>query len=279
MSSNTPITWRKLTDNISLTTLEPERVNVGLIVGTHSAMLVDAGTSEAQGRELLAAANSHAGVPVTHVVITHNHWDHWFGLAGLEGVESIAHENLVETEPSADTRKQAEAQGLAELPKPSITFSIAKAVDLGDQRVEMVHFGGGHTASDVFVFVPGENVLFAGDMLEEGSDPQFDETSNIKNWPTALDGILGAANEQTQLVPGHGDVLDRTSGFMQRAEVGMLYGNAEWMIQQGTKLEDAASEGEWPFSAETLEVALPLIYAELEAKGIKPRTHLPISGI
>ncbi|MCC2592678.1 MBL fold metallo-hydrolase [Tessaracoccus sp. OS52] len=279
MSATPAINWLELTPRVFVTTLEPAAVNVGLVVGDAAAMLVDAGSSPEQGEALLSSATARAGVPVTHVAVTHNHWDHWFGIAGMGAVTSIAHENLAITEPSSETLAKAAEQGLQELPRPTETFSIARAVDLGGQRVELVHFGGGHTNCDVFVLVPGENITFAGDMLEEGADPQFDPTSNISNWPTALDGVLGAANEHTRFVPGHGDVVDRNFGFIQRAHVGMLYGNTEYLIQQGTKLSDAAAAAEWPFSTETLAVALPLVYAELEAKGIKPRTQLPITGL
>lgn len=271
--------WRELTPGIHMVTCEPEQVNVGLIIGADAAMLVDAGSTPEQGAQLLASAREIAHVAVTHVVITHNHHDHWFGLAGMDGVTSIAHENLL-AEPSRATREFADSIGLEQLPQPSTTLSIAKAIDLGGGTlVEMVHFGGAHTRSDVLVLVPSAKVIFAGDMLESGGDPQFDESSNIRNWPTALDGVLGAANEQTIFVPGHGDVVDRDFAFIQRAEIGMLYGNTEMLIQQGTKLQDAAEANEWPFSRETLDVALPLIYGELEDLGIKPRTQLPISSL
>ena len=59
----------------------------------------------------------------------------------------------------------------------------------------------------------------------------------------------------------------------------MIYSQTEMLIQQGVKLADAAAATEWPFSAETLAVALPKAYAELAAKGIEPRTQLPIFGI
>ncbi len=271
--------WRELTPGIHMVTCEPDRVNVGLVIGADAAMLVDAGSTPEQGAELLASAREIAPVPVTHVIITHNHHDHWFGLAGMEGVTSIAHENLL-AEPSRATRAFADSIGMTLLPQPSTTLSIAKALHLGGGTlVEMVHFGGAHTSSDVLVLVPSANVIFSGDMLESGGDPQFDETSNIKNWPTALDGVLGAANEETIFVPGHGDIVDRDFAFIQRAEIGMLYGNSEMLIQQGTKLQDAAEANEWPFSRATLDVALPLIYGELEAMGIKPRTQLPISSL
>ena len=41
-------------------------------------------------------------------------------------------------------------------------------------------------------------------------------------------------------------------------------------------LEDAATATEWPFTAETLAVALPKAYSELAAKGIEPKRQLPI---
>ena len=72
---------------------------------------------------------------------------------------------------------------------------MAVAVDLGNQRIELIHFGEGHTRSDVIVFVPGENIVFLGDLIEEGADPQVDDTSNISNWPAVLDGALGATND------------------------------------------------------------------------------------
>ena len=279
MTSTSIGPWRELAPGIHVVTCEPEHVNVGLVVGADAAMLVDAGSTPDQGAALLEAAQEISPVPVTHVVITHNHHDHWFGLAGMSGVTSIAHENLL-AEPSRATRAFAESIGLTEFPQPTSTFSIAKALDLGGGvLVEMVHFGGAHTRGDVLVLVPGANVIFVGDMLESAGDPQFDETSNIRNWPTALDGVLGAANAATQFVPGHGPVVDRDFAFIQRAEIGMLHGNTEYLIQQGTKLEDAADASDWPFTRATLDVALPLIYGHLESEGLTPRTQLPISSL
>lgn len=249
--------WTPVTDRVFVTTVEPNGVNVGLVVGSHSALLVDSGNSPQQGRALMESAAAVAGVPVTHVALTHDHADHTGGTAGMTGVTSIAHENVKAITPTKN-------------------FSMALAVDLGQQRVELVHFGAAHTSSDVIVFVPGERVIFTGDLLEEGGDPQVDETTSLANWPTVLDGMLGASTDSTSFVPGHGTVVDRDFAFIQRAEIAMLYSQSELMIEQGVMLEDAAGATEWPFTAETLSVALPKAYAELAAKGVEPRRQLPI---
>lgn len=249
--------WTTVTDRVFVTTVEPNGANVGLIVGETGALLVDSGNTPEQGHELLASASALAGVPVTHVVVTHDHDDHTGGVAGMESVTSIAHENVKALEPTR-------------------SFSMAVAVDLGGQRVEIVHFGAAHTDSDVIVFVPGEKVIFTGDLIEEGSDPQVDATTSLANWPTVLDGMLGASTDATLFVPGHGKVVDRDFAFIQRAEIAMLYSQSELMIGQGIMLEDAAAATEWPFTAETLAVALPKAYAELAAKGVEPKRQLPI---
>ncbi|SHI66325.1 Glyoxylase, beta-lactamase superfamily II [Tessaracoccus bendigoensis DSM 12906] len=255
----TPV-WTPVTDRVFVTRVEPHGVNVGLVVGADSALLVDSGNTPEQGRELIESAAELAGVPVSHVVVTHDHDDHSGGVAGMGQVTSIAHENL---EAFAPTRQ----------------FSMAVAVDLGGQRVEMIHFGEAHTRSDVLVFVPGESVIFAGDLLEEGGDPQVDDTTSLSNWPTVLDGALGASTGATRFVPGHGKVVDRDFAFVQRAEIAMIYSQTEMLIQQGVKVGDAAAATQWPFSAEMLAVALPKAYAELAAKGVEPRTQLPILNI
>ena len=56
---------------------------MGLVVGSEGAVLVDCGSTPQQGRWLLAEVAAVTPVPLVAVVLTHWHYDHSFGLAGL----------------------------------------------------------------------------------------------------------------------------------------------------------------------------------------------------
>ena len=92
--------------------------------------------------------------------------------------------------------------------------------------------------------------------------------------PVALDGILGLVNERTLLVPGHGEPFDRVFAFTQRAEISAVYGQVEYLIAQGVKLDDALKTGEWQYDDDTIAAVLPIAYAQLAAEGKVPRPKL-----
>ena len=86
--------WQSVSPSVHISVLQPYGVTAGLVAGQERAALVDCGSTPQQGAELLEQARDFISVPVTHAVITHPHHDHWFGLAGMEGVTAIAHEDL-----------------------------------------------------------------------------------------------------------------------------------------------------------------------------------------
>mgnify|MGYP001691055936 CR=1 FL=1 len=270
-----------MTPSIHLCVLHPYGVTIGLVAGEQQAALIDCGSTPEQGAVLLERARDLVGVPVSRVVVTHPHHDHWFGLAGMVGITSIAHEDLLR-DPEAEVLDAAAAIELSRLPAPDETFSLAKFLDLGGVRLEMLHLGPAHTQADIIVVVPEEDVIFMGDLIESAGDPQFGPASDIGNWPKVLDDALGASTEATRFVPGHapptGDALtvDREFCFRQRAEIAMVQGTIEGLVYRGVTLENALGSAEWPFDEDTMRVALPLAYRRLAEKGVEPRRHLPL---
>ena len=57
--------WRELRSGVYVAVAEPESVNLGLVVGSQGALLVDTGSSPTQGRVLRASVAAVTDVPVT----------------------------------------------------------------------------------------------------------------------------------------------------------------------------------------------------------------------
>jgi glyoxylase-like metal-dependent hydrolase (beta-lactamase superfamily II) len=265
-------------DQIFVAVAEPAAVNIGLIVGPNGALIIDTGSSPEQGGAIRAAAESFAGVPVVAVLVTHWHYDHLFGLAGFADVASFGHESVAAWLGRPEVAAAATDLGvdLTQVVAPSTTFSLAKVIDAGGRRVEALHFGPAHTDGDVVVYVPDADFIFAGDLLESSAPPSFGPDCQLKEWPIALDGILGMTRENTQIMPGHGPVMDRMAAFDQRSRISALHSQAEYVIGLGKSAEDAYEASEWPFDEATVRAALPIAYAQLAAAGVVPLRRLPL---
>src|SRR6478752_7172050 len=84
--------WHEVAPGVFVLVAEPAAVNLALVVGSDAAVMVDAGSSPTQGAALRRAVGAVTDRPLAAVVATHWHYDHAFGLAGFDGVETIAHE-------------------------------------------------------------------------------------------------------------------------------------------------------------------------------------------
>lgn len=144
------------------------------------------------------------GKPVKYVVQTHYHWDHargggvfadtaqFIGHASMPGKFTAkirdarppgdtndvdGDDRLDKQEAQTGTRAQfdtmdanhdgflTQAEMLADVRKPGITFTDRHTIMLGGKRVELIHAGGRHTSDLVDVYFPAERVLFAQDYV------------------------------------------------------------------------------------------------------------------
>ncbi len=250
-------------DRVYVGVAEPEAVNIGLVVGTTGALLVDTGSSAEQGRALRAAAQAVAGdVPLTHVVVTHAHHDHVGGVAAFADLEVIAHEHL--------------ARSVADGAAVTRTFAMASAVGLGDCHVELAHFGRGHTDHDVVAVVPGRKVAFLGDLLESAAEPQTGPDAWPGEWGATLDWVAGMLPRDCVIIPGHGPALNMDSAGTQRGEMQWLHERAENLYDAG---RDAAGAwaSDWPWPQEPAEQFVGQAIARMrEAGRPRKRPTLPL---
>lgn len=262
-------------DRVYVAVAQPASVNIGLVVGTNAALVVDTGSSPAQGRAILAAAREVAGdVPVTHVVVTHAHFDHLYGLGGFAGVESIGHADLdaaLETHPPSDAELAELGVTRDELVLPQRRFHRTAAVNLGDCRAEVLHFGRGHTAADAVVLIPERGVAFAGDLVEESAHPSVGPDSHLTEWPGTVDWTFSNLAASIRVVPGHGAVMSHEEVGFQGAELHWLMRRTRELYEQGTPLAKAyEASATWLWDEATMRALLPHVYAHLAASGVVP---------
>ncbi|HKG18251.1 MAG TPA: MBL fold metallo-hydrolase, partial [Candidatus Limnocylindrales bacterium] len=84
-------------------------------------------------------------------------------------------------------------------------------IDPGGRTVELRYLGRGHTDNDIVITVPGADVLFAGDLLENDATPYFGDAFPL-DWPGTVERVVEFATGV--VVPGHGTIGDR--GFVVR---------------------------------------------------------------
>jgi glyoxylase-like metal-dependent hydrolase (beta-lactamase superfamily II) len=185
---------------------------IGAVGGDYGLLVVDTRMSHRRGAEL-AADLRELGMPVRWVVNTHYHYDHcWgnsaFGSAQLWGHERCPGTLLARSEDwraslVGDDPDHADEYREVVVVPPRHTFAETASIDLGGRSVELRYLGRGHTDCDIVVQVPDAGVLFAGDLLENGAPPYFDDGFPL-DWPVTIEALLGLV--YGPVVPGHGDV-------------------------------------------------------------------------
>lgn len=252
-------------------------INVTLIVGTGSALLVDTLSTLAQAQQLKEAVQAITPHP-WQVINTHYHFDHCFGnavLATHPPCRIYAHEmtaGLLRDQPD-DLRRRAHDEMLhedaplaAELARtpllpPTDTVHSQAVLDVGGRRVVLRHPGRGHTAGDLVVHIPDVDVLVAGDLIEEGGPPAFEDSFPLQ-WPESVAELIRLISPSTVVVPGHGSPVDAEFVRVQHQQLVDL----TWLIRAGhagqAPPERVAASA--PFGARPGLIAARRGYAELD---------------
>ncbi|QIJ62513.1 MBL fold metallo-hydrolase [Streptomyces sp. JB150] len=231
--------WERLATGVGRCRLPGWDCTAGLVLGEGTALLIDAGSGLAEGARLRAEAEEISGRRVTHLALTHPHFDHVFGAAALAGAEVYGAVGvdaaLTSRRAREELRADAVRNGLDEATAAEAAGALAAprhhvsgewTLDLGGGRqVLLANVGPGHTAHDLAVLVPGETeVVFCGDLVEESGEPQAGPDAVPSRWPDALDRLLALGGEDALYVPGHGAVVDAAFVRRQRDALAARFG-------------------------------------------------------
>jgi glyoxylase-like metal-dependent hydrolase (beta-lactamase superfamily II) len=184
------------------------------VVTSAGVVVIDALGSPELAQELRAEIARITPLPVTHVIVTHYHADHIYGLQVFKdaGARVIAHRQAL-LYLHSDTAQQRLAASREELfPWVDEATRLVPAdqwidgpttLRVGDTVLELRPVGPSHTPEDLVVWLPQRRVLFAGDLVFRGRIP-FVGQADSAHWIQALDTLLGF--DAQLVVPGHGPV-------------------------------------------------------------------------
>lgn len=186
--------------------------NAGFVVTPGGVVVIDALGSPALAERLLAEIRKITPQPVTHVILTHYHADHIYGLQAFKavGARVLAHQRGREYLQSDTARLRLEASRTELAPWIDEKTRMVAADEwldgprelvVGGVQLRILPVGPSHTAEDVVIHLPQEKVLFAGDIVFRGRIP-FVGQADSRHWIAALDEALKL--DAQVMVPGHG---------------------------------------------------------------------------
>jgi glyoxylase-like metal-dependent hydrolase (beta-lactamase superfamily II) len=266
--------WSEVGDRVYVRRHRSLDLNVGLVVGDGACLVIDTRSTAAEARDLVAAIRTVTGAPWI-VVNTHAHYDHFLGNGELRPARIWAHRRCVEMIAeygdaqrriaAAAYRRYGETGFAADLEAtpidaPDQVVEDAGSLGVGGRHVRLRHLGRGHTDNDLVVLVPDADVVFAGDLIEQGAPPSFGDAFPL-DWPSTVDALLAEAPAAARIVPGHGAVVDRSFVESQRAELAQAAAAATAAYAANRSVDDAYADV--PYPEPTAREALERAYRQL----------------
>ena len=234
------IKTKKLSESIYM--LEGSGGNIGVCIGEDGTFIIDDQFAPLT-EKITAAIGKITPKPVQFLINTHWHFDHTDGNEnfGSAGAIIVSQENsrkrmardevvaLVGTEQKAYSR-----DGL-----PKITFKESMSFHYNGETINIFHIGRAHTDGDAIVHFVESNVLHMGDVFVRYVFPFIDEPNggNINGMIETLDKAAELANNQTQIIPGHGQVSNRKDLLDYRKMLVTIRDRIKIQVEKGKTLK------------------------------------------
>jgi glyoxylase-like metal-dependent hydrolase (beta-lactamase superfamily II) len=237
------IAIQPITDSVALVT--GSGTNVVVVTGPEGVVVIDGGTAERSG-DLFKAIGKHAkGAKPGTLFNTHWHWDHTgsnerFGKAGAK---IIAHENTklwLGAEVHVEWQKR-EYEPRPKIAWPTDTFYVGrKTFDFGNHKLNYGWLPRAHTDGDIYVHLPEQNVLVAGDLVSVGSYPILDYSTGgwLGGMVDANKALVELCDDKTVIVPGTGPLQTKADLQAQLEMLSTLRERLVGLIRKGMGTDD-----------------------------------------
>lgn len=221
-----------------------------ILTDDHETVLVDALFGELAVE--LANYLSDENLRVKYLVNTHYHGDHTGGNQYFKDADIIGHENthqlLADAAPYGPTDFEMEDY-------PNVLFQTKMTIKMNGNDIHLYHFGSSHTAGDIVVHFPKDNLIHVGDiMLDGGFTLPF--ANDPEGLMQVLDQIEELINDETMIITGHGGISNRQELHSLKS---ILELTLDHVRSGGTSTQYPESWNQWDSDFLTMENWLKLL--------------------
>ena len=221
--------------------------NVGIIVGSKGALVVDTGLGARNGQAIMREVAKVNKGGELYLAVTHFHPEHDLGAGGFPANTKMIRsrdqqadidEFGLETAKrfagfSADT---AELLKGAEYRKADQFFDKELTIDLGGARVRLMAMGPNHTRGDIAFWVEPDNVLLSGDIVMTTMPGFSSPYSKLSTWLQSLNRFEQL--KPVRIVPSHGPMGDASMITRWKTLMTTVQARAAELKKQGRTVDD-----------------------------------------
>lgn len=235
--SNVQVKTTKIADNFY--TVEGSGGMIGALVGPDGILMVDTQFAPLTDK-IVAALKQVSDRPIRLIVNTHVHGDHTGGDENFQklGATIIARDEL-------RTRLAVPGRGgpPPAMALPIVTYKGQMTVHMNGEDVQLIAVPVAHTDGDTMVFFPKANVLMTGDFYRSLGYPNIDRANggSLKGMLDGLAAIGTLTNATTKIVPGHGDIVNKTAVAAHRDLIVAIRDRVAKMVQSGQTQEQVVA--------------------------------------
>ncbi len=197
--------------------------NISYLVGKNSVMVVDTGSSPVIGRKIIDAIKKKTKKPISYVVITHAHPDHFLGLSSFAKEKTIkkiiGHEKLGRSlilnfdfyvnQLFESTKDKSLKEAFLVLPNETVKSGEKINIDLGNRMIEIKAWRSGHTDNDLSVYDKKNKTILTENVFVHRT-PSI--VASIVGWKATLEEMLEM--DFKFIIPGHGEIKEKEEAIL-----------------------------------------------------------------
>lgn len=184
-----------------------------ILINENKAFLFDSPWNDSLTKDLVSWMIDSMKIEIVGFIPNHWHDDCMGGLGYLQmqKIESYANQMTIDI---------AKSKGLV-IPKNGFKDSLQ--LQLGDKIIKCYYLGPAHSVDNIVVWIPSEQILFAGCMVKSMNSKDLGNTvdGDLITYPKTIDKLIIKFPNAKVVIPGHGqfgglDLIKHTSDLSNK---------------------------------------------------------------